>query len=69
MADEIVSVMRVIQYVGKRSWVEDTVRRAIHGEMVTDQGKIIGVTLGAFCTPVMDTQDPWEILDHESMPL
>jgi hypothetical protein len=31
MAEDIVRVMRIIEYVGPRPWVESTLRRSIHG--------------------------------------
>ena len=47
--EDIVRVIRIIEYVGPRSKVEDNVRRSIHG--VRDHGngvKITAVTLGEY---------------------
>ncbi len=32
MEEDIVRVLRVIEYEGPRSWVEEMVRKSIHGE-------------------------------------
>ena len=31
MSEDIVRVLRVVEYVGPRAWVEDIVARSIHG--------------------------------------
>ncbi len=31
LSEEVVRVLRVIEYIGPRSWVESTVARSIHG--------------------------------------
>lgn len=38
---EIVRVLRVIEYEGPRSWVEETVRKSIHGEKQVSLGCFI----------------------------
>lgn len=55
MADknpEIVRVLRIIEYVGPRAWVEDTVSRAIHGtknlSVNRSLQKISAATIGEF---------------------
>jgi hypothetical protein len=51
MAEDIVRVVRVYEFVGQRSWVEETVARAIHGTRVVGWApgnRITGVTLGMF---------------------
>lgn len=47
--DEPVSVIRVLEYRGPRTWVEDTVRRSIHGTRIVETGKsITGATVSDF---------------------
>lgn len=39
-------VLRLVEYIGPREWVEETVRRAVHGTHRFDNGKsVTGVTL------------------------
>lgn len=38
---DIVRVLRVIEYVGPRDWVEATVARAVHGEKEVGPGRYI----------------------------
>ena len=46
---EIVRVLRILEYIGPRAWVEETVRRSIHGERVMPNGgRIRAVTLGLY---------------------
>lgn len=43
---DVVRVLRIVEYVGPREWVETTVARAIHGRRDVDAGKsITAVTL------------------------
>lgn len=47
--EEIIRVLRIVEYVGPRSRVEDTVARSIHG--VRDSGRglsISAVTIGCY---------------------
>ena len=47
--EEKVRVLRVIEYVGPRSWVEQTVARSIHGTMVVGSDKEIrAATIGTY---------------------
>lgn len=47
--DEPVSVIRVLEYHGPRTWVEETVRRSIHGTRIVEPNKLItGVTVSDF---------------------
>lgn len=49
MPEDIIRVLRVIEYVGPRSWVEDTVARSIHGtKIVAKEKRISAATLGAY---------------------
>lgn len=50
MAEDIVRVLRVLEYVGPRKWVEETVARSVHGTRVvgTLGGEIRGATVGTF---------------------
>ncbi len=50
-AKEIVRVLRVLEYVGERSWVEQTVARAIHGEKHFPPGVIKAATVGVYPEP------------------
>lgn len=46
---EIVRVVRIIEYVGPRVWVETTVARSIHGEkLVGHNMRIRAATLGIY---------------------
>jgi len=48
--EDIVRVLRVIEYVGPRSWVEHTVSKSIHGKMIINKssGSITAVTVGDY---------------------
>lgn len=37
---EVVRVLRVIEYVGERAWVEETLKNSIHGVIRTSSGEI-----------------------------
>jgi hypothetical protein len=43
-----VRVLRLIEYIGEREWVEETTKRSLHGTKVLDRGQIVGVTIGEF---------------------
>lgn len=46
---DIVRVLRIIEYVGPRAWVEDTVRRSVHGTRVVGPGREIrAATIGEY---------------------
>jgi hypothetical protein len=51
-----VRVLRIVEYVGTREWVEDVVSRSIHGRRYFGgSGNYIGgTTLGEFPSEVMD---------------
>lgn len=65
-AEDIVRVLRVIEYVGPRSWVEATVERSIKGVLkMGNGGKIGAAVVGDYPeilvkqgTFVRDTLDP-----------
>ena len=47
--EDIVEVIRIIRYRGKRSWVEETVSRSVHGlKVIGDNGTIFGAGLTEF---------------------
>ena len=49
MSKDIVRVLRVIEYVGPRSWVEKTVEDAIHGRKeMGDGGYVSAATVGGY---------------------
>lgn len=43
-----VRVLRVVEYIGTREWVERTVARSLHGTMVLKDGEIRAATVGAY---------------------
>lgn len=44
--EDVVRVLRIIEYIGPRSWVENTVTRSIHGKrMINADSSITVVTL------------------------
>ena len=54
---DIVRVLRVIEYVGPRDWVERTVSNSVHGTKDLGDGKEIrAATIGEF--PEILRQDP-----------
>ena len=57
---DLVRVIRIIEYVGPREWVEKTVAKSIHGIKTLDNGaRITAMTLGEFpesVTEVANTQ-------------
>ena len=49
MAEDIVRVLRIIEYVGPRSWVESTIAGSIHGtKNYGDTTRINAATIGAY---------------------
>jgi len=49
MKDDIISVLRIIQYTGPREWVERTISRSIKGTKDMSFGRTIkAATLGEF---------------------
>lgn len=49
MAEEIIRVLRVVEYVGPRAWVEETVARSIHGEKRLNDDRVIrAATIGTY---------------------
>jgi hypothetical protein len=47
--DERVRVLRVIEYIGPREWVEKTVAQSIHGtRRVPTGGEIRAATIGSY---------------------
>lgn len=48
MAEEIVRVLRVIEYIGPREWVETTLRRSLQGEWRQGNKMIRVATLGSY---------------------
>lgn len=61
MAEDQVRVMRVLEYVGDRSWVEDQVNRSIQGERffigVKGSGVIRAATIGSY-PEILETASP-----------
>ena len=48
MAEDIIRVLRVIEYVGPRIQVEEQVKRSIHGQKDIGRMSIRVATLGAY---------------------
>lgn len=48
MPEDIVRVLRVIEYVGPRQWVEETIARSVHGTKKIGPGEIRAATLGTY---------------------
>jgi hypothetical protein len=48
MTEDKVRVLRILEYVGPRKWIEETVARAIHGTRHLANGSITAVTLGEY---------------------
>jgi len=44
----LVRVLRVIEYVGTREWVEDIVSKSVHGVKTLGNGQIRASTIGEF---------------------
>jgi len=46
---EIIRVLRIVEYVGERAWVERTVAKSIHGtHQIDNNNKINAATVGAY---------------------
>ena len=61
MKKEIVRVLRVIEYVGPRKWVEATVERAIHGTHRMPNGSFIrAATIGTYPEILAEEPDIYE---------
>jgi hypothetical protein len=59
MAEDIVRVLRIIEYVGPRGWVEETVARAVQGTRIVSPGKVINAaTLGTYPEILQQEQTP-----------
>ena len=63
MSEDIVRVLRVIEYVGPRKWVEETVARSVHGtkHFSAPERSIRAATIGAY--PEVLEQPGSELLD------
>ena len=48
MPEDIVRVLRIVEYEGPRSWVEIAVSTAIHGEKRLGEGTIRVATIGTY---------------------
>lgn len=67
---DIVRVLRVVEYVGPREWVEEVVGRSIQGQREIGVGKYIrAATVGTFpeaidprvpCPSYVKVQDDWD---------
>lgn len=44
----MVRVLRVLEYVGEREFIEDLVERSIHGVKVLERGEIRAATIGVY---------------------
>ena len=61
MPTEIVRVLRIVEYVGEREWVEATVKCSIHGtRMVGNTNRITAVTISTFPELVLSLNSPQE---------
>ena len=61
---ETVRVLRVIEYVGTREWVENTVNKSIHGEKDLGGGNIIrGSTVGNYPEVIRESTEKDAVLD------
>lgn len=50
-----VRVLRVIEYVGPREWVEKTVGNSVHGTKIIGPGCISAATLGTYPEVLQNT--------------
>lgn len=49
MKEDIIRILRIVEYVGRRSWVEKTVAESIHGtKKIHGSEEIRAATIGAF---------------------
>lgn len=49
MEEDTIKVLRIIEYVGKRSWVEKTVANSINGTKIIPKcGRISAATIGDY---------------------
>lgn len=65
MTEDRVRVLRVIEYVGPRSWVENIVTRSIHGTKECGRDRFIhAATLGTYpeiLSPTPTNAPPWTV--------
>lgn len=59
--DDIVRVLRVIEYEGPREWVEHTVARSIQGEKEVGNGRVIRAATVAIYPKIL-----YSSKEHES---
>lgn len=56
---EMVRVLRIVEYIGPRDWVESTVNKSIQGVKLLGEGKQIrATTLGNFPDIISPEKDP-----------
>lgn len=60
---DTVRVLRIVEYIGPREWVENTVARSIHGTKIMANGaRISAATIGAY--PEILKQEEVDAQDH-----
>ena len=49
MSEDLIRVLRIVEYVGPRAWVEETVAASIQGtKVISKDKKINAATIGAY---------------------
>jgi hypothetical protein len=68
MSDEVVRVIRVIEYEGPREWVEEMLSKALRGEFQPRRGCFIRANVvGPFRLPAGEDNVPWRGAWEESV--
>lgn len=61
---DIVRIFRVLQYVGERRWVEETLRLSQHGtRSFSGKGVIFATTIGEFPEVVAHVPQDWDLAE------
>lgn len=64
---DVIRVLRVIEYVGERDWVEQTVANSIHGEKCIGRGNVIrAATIGITNEIIARGADQAGLADHDN---
>lgn len=65
MSEDIIRVLRVIEYIGPRSWVESTVANSIQGTKLLMGGKEIrAATVGTYPEILQNLPDAGEFINE-----
>lgn len=66
MRSDLVSIQRLITYIGPREWVEETVARSVQGtKAIGKSRRICGVTLTTFPTVLLTAEEIRQLIEEK----